>query len=88
MRNPLIGARLEVLTVVQDLRAIQFRLLGVQASLPASVAETDPLVETEEADEATALRTTIACVLTDFLAPAEEARNAERAKNKEGEGEG
>ncbi|HVR95129.1 MAG TPA: hypothetical protein VMW27_00840 [Thermoanaerobaculia bacterium] len=88
MKNPLLGARLEVLAIVQDLRAIKFRLLGVQSSLPASIAETDPLLETEEADEATSLRTTIACVLTDFLAPAAEALDAVSAKKKEREGEG
>jgi len=66
-------ARTQILHIAEDLSAIRYRLLGVQASLPAGTAETDRLLETDSMDEVTELRTTIACVLRDYLQPAEEA---------------
>jgi hypothetical protein len=96
--HPFIQAQLEVRSIVHELVALRYRLLGVQASLPASSAETDRLLETDPLDPASDLRTTIDCVLKDYLGPAEEVLGldnfqkfkqqlAERAKDAEGEGQ-
>jgi len=95
--NQLRKAQTEIVGIAENLSAIKYRLLGVQASLPAGTAEIDPLVETDSLDEATELRTTIACLIKDHLEPAEEAfagtfaqmlerLGAESGQGEEGEG--
>jgi hypothetical protein len=56
--------------IADALEAIRFRLLGVQASLPPSPLERDPLLEEDEMDTATKLRTLVGCVLEDRIEPA------------------
>lgn len=56
--------------IADALEAIRFRLLGVQASLPASPLERDPLREEDEMDSATRIRALVGCVLEDRIEPA------------------
>jgi hypothetical protein len=56
--------------IADALEAIRFRLLGVQASLPVSPLEDDPLREEDEMDTATRIRALVGCVLEDRIEPA------------------
>jgi hypothetical protein len=60
-------ARAELRAVAEALRALRFRLLGVHASLPVSTREDVMLLGEEEMDFATEARSTIECVLHDFV---------------------
>jgi hypothetical protein len=64
------AAREQLRRISRDLEALRFRLLGVQASLPASPLEHDPLREDDAMDPATEIRTAIGCVLADRIDPA------------------
>jgi hypothetical protein len=64
------AAREQLRRISCDLEALCFRLLGVQASLPASPLEHDPLREDDAMDPATEIRAAIGCVLADRLDPA------------------
>lgn len=57
--------------IVRSLETIRFHLIGVEATLPPSPAETDRLqdVGTEDTDPVTALRSAIQCALKDSLEP-------------------
>lgn len=63
-------AREQLREVVRELEAIRARLLGVQASLPVSAAEQFRLLEEEEMDSVTEIRSVIGCVLQDWIGPA------------------
>lgn len=63
-------ARTQLREIAAALETIRFRLLGVQASLPPSSLEETPLLETDEMDAPTEIRTAIGCVLEDRIAPA------------------
>jgi hypothetical protein len=60
-------ARAEIRAVAAELRALRFRLLGVHASLPVSPREDVMLLGEEEMDFPTEARSTIECVLNDFV---------------------
>ena len=60
-------ARAEIRAVSEALRALRFRLLGVNASLPVSTREDVMLLGEEEMDFPTEARSTIECVLHDFV---------------------
>ena len=64
------AAREQLRRISRELEALRFRLLGVQASLPASPLEHDPLHEDDAMDPATEIRTAIGCVLADRIDPA------------------
>jgi hypothetical protein len=65
-----ITAEAQLGEIADALEAIRFRLLGVQASLPASPLERDPLREEDEMDAATRIRSLVGCVLEDRIDPA------------------
>ena len=67
---PEITARAQLRDITAELETIRFRLLGVQASLPPSDLESTPLLELDEMDSTTELRTAIGCVLEDRIGPA------------------
>ena len=54
--------------VIQELRSIHYRLLGLIASLPASDVNRSP--EEDEAEDAFAFRAVVECVLVDRIRPA------------------
>jgi hypothetical protein len=56
--------------IVEQLEAIRFQLLGVQASVQISPLERDPLLESDSMDVATEIRSAIGCILTDRIDPA------------------
>lgn len=56
--------------VVRELEAIQYRLLGLAASLRTPRDETARLLGGEEPENMAGIRSTIECVLVDRLAPA------------------
>jgi len=66
----LAAARRHLGKVADDLEALQLRMRGIQASLPAPVAETDTLRDLDTLDAATEVRTVIDCVLRDWIGPA------------------
>src|SRR4051794_5203643 len=63
-------ARVQLREIAAELETLRFRLLGVQAILPPSSLEETPLLETDEMDVPTEIRTTIGCVLEDRIGPA------------------
>jgi chloramphenicol 3-O-phosphotransferase len=63
------AAREQLAEIVRDLEAMRFRLLGVQASLPAAPGELVRQLDVEEMDAATEIRTVIQCVLDDHIEP-------------------
>ena len=63
-------AEAQLREIADALEVIRFRLLGVQASLPASSVERDPLREEDEMDTATEIRAVVGCVLEDRIEPA------------------
>jgi hypothetical protein len=65
------AAQRQLREIVRDLEAIEFRLVGVEATLPPSPAEADRLedVGKEETDLVAGLRSVIQCVLKDSLQP-------------------
>jgi hypothetical protein len=75
MTDPETAAEAQ-LREIAALEALRFRLLGVQASLPPSSLERDPLREVDEMDTATEIRAVVGCVLEDRIEPAlQELRN-------------
>ena len=81
-------AKQQLLEIAAALEAIRFQLMGVQASLPASPMERERLLEEDEMDPRTEIRTAIGCVLEDRIDPA--IRNLQavalnRLEEKEGE---
>jgi hypothetical protein len=56
--------------VVRELEAIQYRLLGIAASLRAPRDETARLLGGEEPEDLAETRSVIECVLVDRLSPA------------------
>jgi hypothetical protein len=64
------AARAQLREIAAELETIRFRLLGVQAILPPSSLEETPLLETDEMDAPTEIRTAIGCVLEDRIGPA------------------
>jgi len=64
------AARAQLREIAAALETLRFQLLGVQASLPPSPLEETPLLETDEMDTPTEIRTAIGCVLEDRIAPA------------------
>jgi hypothetical protein len=78
-------AREQLREIAAELETIRFRLLGVQASLPPSSLEETPLLESDEMDAPTEIRTAIGCVLEDRIAPAIRALQETVARVPEGE---
>lgn len=64
------AAKKQLREIAAALETIRFQLLGVQASLPTSPLESERLLEDDEMDLTTELRTAIGCVLEDRLDPA------------------
>lgn len=64
------AALIELYRVIEEMEAIRFRLLGVQASLPLSPLERDPLLESDAPDTTTEIRSAIGCILEDRIDPA------------------
>jgi len=64
------AAQAQLREIVRDLTAIQFRLLGVQASLPPAPEEIVRQLDVEAMETSTEIRTIVQCVLEDFLGPA------------------
>ena len=64
------AARAEIREILRALKPLKFRLLGVAASLPPSLAETAPLLDVEPADLSTEIRSVVECVVNDSLDPA------------------
>jgi hypothetical protein len=76
MTDPETAAEAQLREIADALEALRFRLLGVQASLPPSSLERDPLREVDEMDTATEIRAVVGCVLEDRIEPAlQELRN-------------
>jgi hypothetical protein len=70
-------AKKQLRAIATDLEALAYRLLGVHASLPESVAERVLLQEADEMGPAAEVRAVIECVLNDWLHPAvRDLRNA------------
>ncbi|HEX4498061.1 MAG TPA: hypothetical protein VIE43_20460 [Thermoanaerobaculia bacterium] len=70
MTDPETAAETQLRDIADALEALRFRLLGVQASLPPSSLERDPLQEEDEMDTATEIRAVVGCVLEDRIEPA------------------
>ena len=71
--TPLAAALKHLEKVADDLEVLQLRMQGIQATLPAPVAEKDLLQaeeDLEDLDATTEVRTVIACVLRDWIGPA------------------
>ncbi len=64
------AAQAEIGEAVRELKALKLRLSRVVESLPASPAETSPLLDVEPADPRTEIRSVVECVLNDSLDPA------------------
>lgn len=62
-------AQAQLLEVVQELRSIHYRLLGLIASLPAPADPRAP-GDDETADAGSWMRATLECVLVDRIRPA------------------
>jgi hypothetical protein len=69
MTDPETAAEAQLREIADALEALRFRLLGVQASLPPSCLERDPLQEQDEMDTATEIRAVVGCVLEDGSSP-------------------
>jgi hypothetical protein len=71
--------------VVQELRSIHYRLLGLIASLPAPLESREPAEDGE--DGGSWMRATLECVLVDRIRPAiQDLRTAAEDTFEEGEG--
>jgi hypothetical protein len=81
-------ARAQLREIAAELETLRLRLLGVQASLPPSPLEETPLLETDEMDSPTEIRTAIGCVLEDRITPAIRALQEASAGAPEGKEEG
>jgi hypothetical protein len=67
------AAQEQLWEIVDELKALSFRLMGVQASLPEPAADGTPqgiVNDLERMDLRTELRSVIGCVLNDCVAPA------------------
>ena len=80
--EPEPAAREQLGEIACDLEAIRFRLLGVEATLPAGALELIDLVEEEEMDIRTEIRSAIQVVLDDMIGPAVRALRAVAAPKK------
>jgi hypothetical protein len=76
------AARCHLGKAALDLEAMQFRLRGVEASLPPAPLETVDLLE-EEMDARTELRAAIQHVVTELIAPAVQALRTAAESRKE-----
>jgi hypothetical protein len=56
--------------IARQVENLQFRLLGVRATLPESTAESVRLLDVDPMDDATELHALIDCVLRDRIEPA------------------
>jgi hypothetical protein len=70
MTEPEIAARSQLGDIARDLESLYFRLLGVQATLPEPPTESVRLLDVDQMDADTEVRTIIDCVLSDRLVPA------------------
>lgn len=70
MTAALAAARKQLTKIADDLEAVQFRLLGINGTLPEPTAEAVKFLDLEALDPTTELRAVIACVLRDWIAPA------------------
>ncbi|MFL6264294.1 MAG: hypothetical protein ACJ76Y_31795 [Thermoanaerobaculia bacterium] len=68
--NEIEAAQAEIRKIVRELKPLKARLLEVVTSLPPSPAETSPLLDVEQTDLRTEIRSVVECVLNDSLAPA------------------
>ncbi len=73
------AARERLREIAAELETLRFRLLEVQASLPPSPLERDPLREDDAMDTTTEIRSAIDCVLEDRIDPALKALRAAAA---------
>jgi uncharacterized protein (DUF1501 family) len=64
------AAREQLQRIAAELDDLRFRLLGVQATLPEPIGESVKLLDVEEMDPSTEMRTVIGCVLSDWIGPA------------------
>lgn len=64
------AAQAELREVVKELKAIRLRLESVRASLPVPAHESLRLLDEEEMDLSTEIRSVVECVLNDSLQPA------------------
>jgi hypothetical protein len=60
----------QVKDIARDLENLQFRLLGVQSTLPETTAESVRLLDVDPLDDATEFHATLDCVLRDRIEPA------------------
>jgi hypothetical protein len=67
MAPEMAAARKQLLAIADELEAIDFRLRGVQASLPEPAAEAVRLLDVNEMSPATEVRTVVACVRNDWV---------------------
>jgi hypothetical protein len=80
----LAAALAQLVEIAREQEALQTRLLGVQAGLPATAAEIFRFVDIEEMDLVTEIRSGIGCVLQDMIEPAiRELRRLAGAAGKE-----
>jgi len=63
-------AQNQLLEIVRELEAIEYRLLGVEASLPPGVLELVDLLEDEVMDTRTQLRAAVQNTLKELIEPA------------------
>ena len=70
MSEPEEKAQDQLLVIADELVAVQFRLLGVQAILPPGAFELVPVVEVEEMDLRTQLRAAVQNTLSELIEPA------------------
>jgi hypothetical protein len=68
--------------IAREVENLQFRMLGVQATLPETTAESVRLLDVDPLDDTTEIRATIDCVLRDRIEPAlRELRKLARKKS-------
>jgi hypothetical protein len=70
MTEPEAAARDQLQNIAREVENLQFRLLGVQATLPETAAESVRLLDADPMDTATEIRAIIDCVLRDRIEPA------------------
>lgn len=75
--------------IARQVENLQFRLLGVRATLPESTAEGVRLLDVDPMDDAAELHALIDCVLRDRIEPAlRELRKLAAVKRRENKREG
>jgi hypothetical protein len=78
------AARAQLGEIGRALEAVRFRLLGVEATLPAGALELIDLIEEEEMDTRTEIRSVIQHVLDAMVEPAVRSLRAVAAPPKKG----